>query len=250
MRETQPWAEWELALLEVWHPLKGTAHVQALLAKRGVQRSDYSIRHKASRLGLSHGLKELTPLPQVAREAGVTGQAVRNWVRRKGLGKHCPKRGGVRHLPAPVVQLYLHEHRVSGRPTGWWGINRAAAEAGVHPTTLVRHVDYVTFAGVKFFDPILTRLYGEQVRRAATPPPRHVRLRDLAPPGRRQTQAHEWFKANASPARYGKGRKAPLYVHEDAARAFLTARGHHAEQVETLLRRALVMQASGVKDPE
>lgn len=238
-RETQEWADWELDVLEKHHALYGTAYVQGKLAKRGSIRSDYSVRHKASRLGLSLGLRELTPLYRVAEEAGVTTGAVLNWVNRKGILKHCPKRGGQRHLPAPAVQLYLHEHRVPGRPAGWWGINRSAAEVGVHRTTLVRHVDYVEFAGVKFFDPILVRLYAEQVRRTLTPPPRHVPLRPLAGVGHRLQKAKHWCKTNGKPPQpYGKGRQAALYVHEDTARAFLTAQGHRADMVETLLRRA------------
>lgn len=76
-------------------------------------------------------------------------------------------------------------------------------------------------------------------------------LRDLAPPGGRQTDARDWFSANATPpTRHGKGRTAALYVPEDAARRFLTAKGHHDEQVETLLRRALALGAVSQSDKE
>jgi len=50
-----------------------------------------------------------------------------------------------------------------------------------------------------------------------------------------------------STMRVQAGARPARYTTQDAAREFLTARGHRAEMVETLLRKALAMQAGKEK---
>lgn len=249
MRETQEWTDWELDLLEKYHALHGTAHVQAHLARRGVSRSAYSIRHKASRLGLSHAMLEFHPLPDVQDEAGVTREAVYMWLTRTGYRQHCRWWGPDLLIPAPAVALYLHERRVPARPRGWWGTARTADFLGVTVDAvqyMVRrgHLDAVQCGTTYFIDPHDAHAWRNSRPRA---PQTHVKVRALAAALgiHKDTLRAQLRTAGVRLTEYAQpGDRPALYTPATAARQFLSARGHHDEQVETLLRRALALDTA------
>lgn len=247
-RETLTWPDWAIDLLERYYALEGGASVRARLARRGLRVSEYSIRHKASRLNLAEDMQEFILAADMAAEAGVSVQAVHQWLAERRYRRHCRVERHMLLVPVPAVRLYLHERRRDTRPRGWWGSARAAERAGVSVPTLAAHVPHVIHGRTAYYRPEDVMTYAQQCQ---TPPPNHLLLRALTGPGSARQQAERWLKANGTPARAFKlprhpGRPA-LYVHADHARQFLTARGYHEQLVEELLSAALTMQASRVK---
>lgn len=254
-RETLTWPDWALDILESFYALEGGASVRARLAQRGLRVSEYSVRHKASRLDLSADMQEFTPAAEVARKAGVSVQAVHDWLDHRHYRRHCEVRRGSLHLPAPAVRLYLHERRVAVRPPGWWGSARTADHLDVSLMTLARirragHLIYVQRGALIYHDPHSVREY-QGGRRPA--PPSNVQVTALASVAGVSPQAVDKAlrKAGASLSLHIRPGLPPAsYTTADHARAFLSARGHHEEMVETLLRRALMQPVRGTDADE
>lgn len=235
MREVHEWTEAELDYLERFYALHGSAFIRA----RFPHLSPDAIRQQASRLALADDMREFTPAREVRQEAGVSEAAVLLWVSRRGYRSHCRTWGRAVLLPLPVVRLYLHERRVAVRPRGRWGSARAAEHAGVSIPTILKAVPHEMHGHTAYFRPEDVMTYAALLQ---APPTNHVLLRALTGPGTARQQAEKWLKANGYPVRqFEPNSRAPLYVHADHARAFLSARGHREEQVETLLRRALAL---------
>ena len=241
-RHTDDWEAWELDILE-FYALLGGPWVRRELAKRGRHRSAYSIRHHASRLKLPERLTdEYVYASEITAEAGTTPQAIHAWLRARGWRKHCRMMGGRLLVPELIARYYLHEQRVSERPRGYWGSARAADYLGVDPATVPHYVQPVQHGRTRYYNPDDLEDARRQMQ-ARQPPANYVPLRPLTGPGTPYQQAKAWLKAHGTPAQqYGLGkRRAPLWVHEDAARQFLSARGHHDEMVETLIRKAVLI---------
>lgn len=246
MRETQAWAEWELDILEKYYALHGRAYVQEKLWAGGSNRGQYSIRHKASRLGLSHSMQEFTPLADVAAEAGVSAQAVHQWVDAHGYRKHCKQDGKAWQVPAPVVSLYLHSRRTDSRPPGTWGSARAADHAGCTVATLLKNVHHVIHAGTAYFQPHDVEAYRIVLWAERELPAHHVPLADVVSRGERRA-LEAWLKANGHTLRpvARPGTRPVMCVHADHARAYLQTRlAWHEEQAATLLRKVQQVEAA------
>lgn len=244
-RDVQQWTAWELEILD-FYPLLGTAWVQRQYRKRGIHRSAYSIRHKASRLKLPRLLsEEYTYASDITAEAGTTPQALHEFLKARQWRGHCRMLGGRLLVPELIARYYLHADRLDSRPRGYWGTERAAEYLQLHPDTVRAHVPHVQHGRTRYYNPADVEEY-RQMMHDQQPPPRHVPLRPLAAAvGTTTTRAAYWCKANnAAATKCGKGRsRAAYYVHEDAARQFLTAQGHRAELIETLIRKAQQVDA-------
>lgn len=243
-RVTLEWPDFAIDTLEAYYCLEGGASVQARLAKRGFTTSQYSIRHKASRLDLSSDMLEFTPIYDVARDAGVTRRAVELWLEAHDYARFCRYFGPALLLPLPAVRLYLPARRAPRRPAGWLGIEQAAERLQIHPSRVRRLcaallLPSVTVRGVTYVDP-----YALPPALPTSPPPGYVRLMTLAAAAGLDRKALTDLPSVS--VKTGAGRPA-YYTSSSNARAFLSARGHRQEQVETLLRKALEVQASGVK---
>lgn len=245
MRETQAWADWELDLLEKHHALHGTAFVQAKLARRGVTRSQFSIRHKASRLGLSHAMQEFTPMVDVAQEAGVTPQAVHWWLTKHGYRRHCRTWGRELLVPAPVVALYLNERRAPGRPRGWWGVARTADTLGcevrnVYHLIHAGKIDAVQHGKTFFIDPYSVRNHQQKQHgqaHATEVKVVHVaRLLGVSP--QYATRRLKELQVPTRLARCPGGRGPALHMSEAHAQAFVSAGSFRADVLDTLIRKA------------
>lgn len=238
-RQVREWTEAEMELLELYYALEGIAYI----AQRTGRSAD-SIRQQATRLNLAEEMQEYTPMPALTREAGVSEEAVRLWLNRRGYRPLCRTWGRLLLVPAPAVRLYLHETRVARRPKGWWSSARAAAELQVSVPTLRTLLTPRTHGRTDYYDPQEVRALMTQLHNH--PPMTAIRLRDLTGPGNKRQQALRWLRQSGhTPAtyRHPQTKQSAHYVSQDAARAFLTAKGHREEMVETLLRKALLMQA-------
>lgn len=242
----QEWAEWELALLEARYCLDGLAFIQSK-----THRSRDSIRRKASNLDLSSEMRTYTPIADVAKQAGVTPQSVWQWLAQHDYRQHCRMWGRCLLMPLPAVNLYLDRLiiRRNTRPAGWWGTARAAEYLSLNAHVLRCHAARgdVTAARVRktlYFDPHSVREYRE-TRLAHQPRPNEVQMNALAT----VSGFNSWRDAKHLPTsmRVQPGTRPARYTTHDAARSFLTARGHREEMVETLLRKALLIQESKVK---
>jgi hypothetical protein len=242
MRETHEWTDAELATLEAHYCLRGGAFVRA----RHPNLTANAVRQMATRLNLADDLREYTPLRDVARDAGVTEHRVREWLRTyPWASRHCRKWGRVLLLPAPVVRLLLPSTRRVARPRGWLGSEQAAERLGVNGS-LVRRLcltgvlEAVQVRGEWFVDPACL-----PARKPTAPPPNHISVQALAQVS--EINAKAWHAGvERVTVKRAVGRPA-CYAHERQARHFLTARGHRAEQVETLLRRAVALDVARVK---
>ena len=241
-REVQAWADWELELLESRYCLDGSA---VIMARTG--RSADSIRQKATRLQLRAEMDDYTPASDVRRLAGVTERAVRLWIDDHHYRHHTRTWGRLVLLPAPMVRLYLHDTRTDKRPAGWWGRARTADHLNCEISTLPKTLTYRTVGRTRYYDPHEVRMHT-----TPAPPATLIRLRDIHPKtGPAWTRALHWLaKAGHSVERfprYAQGKPSP-YINETAARAFLTARGHREEMVETIIRRGLSIDTSKIKE--
>ena len=241
-RDVQQWDAWELEVLD-FYPLLGTAWVQRQYRKRGIIRSAYSIRHKASRLKLPRLLtEEFTYASEITAEAGTTPPALHEWLSYRDWRKHCRLLGGRLLVPEIIARYYLHAERLDSRPRGYWGTERTAEYLGLSAYAVRANVPHVQYGRTRYYDPAEVEAY-KTMMDTQQPPPRHIPLREIIPPTERTERQAQWFKANGTPAKRAArptpgGRQTALYVHEDAARQFLSAKGHRAEVVETLIRKA------------
>ena len=242
MRETHEWTDAELEYLQLWYALRGSAFIRA---KYPALSAD-SIRQQATRLYLADDLTEFTPLRTVARDAGVTPQSVLAWVRRrKWAMKRCTGKGNRMQLPLPVVRLYLHEHRRDRVPRGW----PSAAQAAPRLKTSLRDVQRrcesgalscITVRGGLYVDPSTL----PQPHRL-TVPPGYVHLPTLA---REASMARKTLSSLPTVAVKGSRGRPAQYASPHHVRAFLSQREHHAEQIDTLIRRAQGIDVSRTKD--
>lgn len=249
MRETHEWTDAELAYLESFYVLRGGAFIRAKYPAL----TPNAIRQMATRLNLADDLREYTPLQDVAEEAGVTEFAVYHWLHaRPWARKHCRRWGRVFLMPTPVVSLYLTACRAPARPRGWWGTARAADFLGVDLRTVQKWaragvLDAVQCGRTLFIDPHSAHQVQAELRSV---PGLAVQVNSLANvlglsnEGLRQILIRDgWPTVKCSQ----QGLRVALYLFEKDARAFLSARGHRGEQVETVLRRAVALDVARVK---
>ncbi|KQR22900.1 hypothetical protein [Deinococcus sp. Leaf326] len=244
MRETHEWTDAELATLEAHYCLRGGAFVRA----RHPNLTPNAIRQMATRLNLADDLREYTPARQLAQEAGTTRTALWQWLaRRPWARRHCRMWGHELLLPAPVVALWLPSRRRAHRPRGWVGVKQAASLLGVglvgivHRQCAAGELDAVKVRGEWFVDPACL-----PARLPTAPPPNHISVQALAAVSEISPKAWHAGVPEKVTVKRSTGRPA-CYAHERQARHFLTARGHRAEQVETLLRRAVALDVARVK---
>lgn len=243
MRHTHEWTDAELDYLAQHYALRGTAFIRARYPHISVD----SARQMATRLSLADDLREYRPLREIAKEAGVTPQSVRDWLSsRPWASKHVRTWGRDTLLPTPVERLYLSEQRRSSRPRGWLTSPQVAQRLNVSAVT-VRQMcseNALTCAlvrGVVYVDP-----QDLPAPRQTTPPPNAVTLAALASvAGEHLTTLHrsKAIRVIGTVHRPAGGRPG-RYTTADHARQFLTARGHHAEQVETIIRRAIALSVT------
>ena len=242
-RVVQEWAEWELALLEARYCLDGLAFIQGK-----TNRSRDSIRRKASNLDLSSEMRIFTSVADVAREAGVNPKSVWQWLDLHGYRRHCRHWGRELLMPLPAANLYLTRTmpRRVARPAGWWGVYRVAealtcTPGHVHNHIRAGHLTAVSVRRTVFVEPHSVREY-QLTQHAAQPRPNELRVRDLA--AATGLHAYRDLKDLPRTMRVHPGTRPARYTTQDAARSFLTARGHREEMVETLLRKAILMQTA------
>lgn len=219
-------------------------HGSAFVIARHPGLTPDAVRQMATRLNLAEDLLEFTPAAQVAEEAGVEVQSIRKYLRARGYRRHCRVYGRTLLLPLPVVRLYLTERRVPARPRGWWGTARTAAHLGVSVQHVQRlivrgQLDAVQHGRTYYVDP-------HSLPVLTPPPPLAVPVAALAAElGITPSCLHRQLRRQACPVVVPPRTVEPAptaYTTHEAARRFLTARGHHAEQVETLLRRAVQLR--------
>lgn len=230
--------------------------MQERLARRGLLVSQYALRHKASRLDLSSDMAEFIPLSVVADDAGVHPNAVGQWLERQNYRKHCRTWGKLVLIPLPAVRLYLATRipRAKERPKGWLPLKAAAQSRKVDPKTLCDDAHAGRVLAVRVGKDVFIEPTSARNLTTALPLPR-AGLIPLGPlsvaAGTNRDNARQWAKRHGHPVIRAASKTAAhhpaAYTSAEAARAFLSARGHRAEQVETLLRKALGIDAAGVK---
>lgn len=245
-RLTVEWSDDELAYLESHYGLLGPAHVATHL-----WRSLNSVKQMATRLDLASDMREFVPLPDVAREAGVRTSTVHQWIDHHHYRRHTRTWGGnLTLMPLPMVRQYLHANRVSTRPPGWWGSARAAETIGCTlPTLTTLNLTRRTHGRTDYYDPHEVQQMAQTYTN--TPPRTYVRLRDVHRSEHRAGRLTHWLKTQGHPVhtyRHPSTNQQATYTSADAARAFLSAKGHREDMVETLLRKVWTMKASRVKD--
>lgn len=255
-RVTLEWPEFAIDLLEAYYSLEGGASVQARLAKRGFVTTQFSIRHKASRLDLSSDMAEFIPLSVVADDAGVHPNAVGQWLERQDYRKHCRTWGKLVLIPLPAVRLYLATRipRAKQRPKGWLPLKAAAAVRGVTCSTLSDDAHAGRVQAVRVGKDVYVEPTSAKNLSTTLPLPR-AGLIPLGPlslsAGHHRAAALKWCQQHGHPVTKAASRahayRPAAYTSPDTARAFLSARGHRQEQIETLLRRALGIDVSGMK---
>lgn len=243
MRETHEWTDAELDFLETWYVLRGSAFIRA----RYPHLSADACRQQATRMYLADDLRELHPIREVARDAGVTVRAVLDWLsRRKWAARRCWGTGVNTLLPLPVVRLYHPATRLTRRPTGWLTSVQAAERLNITPYSVRRRcasgaLTCAAVRGVMYVDP------QSLTAPVTTPPPAHVSALSVAAAAGEHRKTLQRAVAQHVLVKLDKARSPTAFIHESQARQFLSSRGHRAETVETLLRRALALDASRVK---
>ena len=193
-RLTVEWSQDELDYLGTYYCLDGLAAVAAQL-----WRSPDSVKQMAARLDLLADMAEYTPLVEVAREAGVSSQALHNWLKaRPRYRRLCRTWGGnTLLLPAPLARLYLHATRTDQRPPGWWGSARAAAHLGVSiPTLHTLDLTRLTCGRTAYFDPHEVQQMAETYHQR--PPLSYLPLSQLAQGGHR-SRLEPWLRSQGHP---------------------------------------------------
>lgn len=241
MRHTHEWTDAELDFLAAHYALRGTAFIRAKYPNLTID----GIRQMATRLSLSDDLREYRPAAEIAKEAGTEGRALIAWInRRPWAARHLRTWGRETLVPAPVERLYLHAHRRPSRPRGWITVQQAAQSMAVTPRTVhaacqTGSIECVEARGAIYVDPLsLPR------PRITRPPPNALTFAALsAASGEYATTIHRKVQA-AGTVHNPAGGRPGRYTTADHARQFLTARGHHAEQVETIIRRAIALSVT------
>ena len=242
MRETHEWTEQELEFLSLHYALRGSAFIRA----KYPHLTSNGVRQQATRLCLAEDLLEYTPLADVAEEAGVTPRAIHNWLStRPWARKHCRTFGPDTLLPLPVIRLYHPETRRARPPRGWPTAQQAAPRLKTSERDITRRcqdgrLSCVIVRGAWFVNPDSL----PSPHRLA-PPAGYVHLPTVA---REASVSRKTLSTLPTVAVKGSRGRPAHYASPHHVRAFLTARAHHAEQVETIIRRAQAIDASRTKD--